>query len=80
MLDRRPVPSDFSEEERIIIWMELKTCMRTTERRLKTVVRSKRTFAKLLGDLQDHYVDFSIALGADDVYSLTEFASPSEAD
>lgn len=76
VLDRRPVPDDFSSEDQLIVWMELKTCVRTVERRLKLRIfrRSHDALAQLVVDLQDHYVDFSISLGADDVYSLVEFA------
>lgn len=79
-LNRRPLPDDFPEQERIVIWMQLKTCIRTLEHRLKLNVfrRSHDAFSRILTDLQDHYVDFSISLGADDVYSLTEFAQMSE--
>lgn len=76
ILERRPVPGDFSAEEQLVIWMELKTCIRMVERQLKTLVfrRSHDALATLFGDLQDHYADFAIALGAPDVYSLVEFA------
>lgn len=68
-LKRRPTPDDFSAEERVVIWAELKGCIHEVWRhRLALVVR-----AKLLEELQDFYVDFSIALGADEVYYLAEF-------
>ena len=79
-LERRPVPGDFTTEDGLLLWTQLKTCITRVERRLKLRAfrRTYPALAKLLIELQDHYVDFSIALGADDVYSLTEFAETSE--
>jgi hypothetical protein len=73
-LKRRPTPDDFPADEQFVIWAELKGCIREVWRhRLALVVR-----AKLLEELQDFYVDFSISLGANEVYSLTGFAETFE--
>ncbi len=64
-LGRRPLPEDFSVGARIFIQGKLSECIQTVETRLRRTTMGQRPLVKVLAELQDHYVEFSIALGAD---------------
>lgn len=73
MLDRRPVPADFEEEAWPVIQSQIVQCLRDVRSQLAFVVQTQGSailgraatncYLTLIEDLEDHYVEFSVAMG-----------------